>query len=40
MALDAATHRVYLGAAEYGRAGRAERPNMVAGSFSLLVFGR
>jgi YVTN family beta-propeller protein len=43
MALDAATHRVFLGAAEFeapAPGGERRRPNMVAGSFSLLVFGR
>jgi outer membrane protein assembly factor BamB len=49
MALDPATHRAYLGAADFeapaaapaaGNGGRPPRPQPVAGSFSLLVFSR
>jgi DNA-binding beta-propeller fold protein YncE len=46
MTLDPKTHLAYLGAADYeappagGDAQQRRRPNMVAGSFTLLVFGK
>lgn len=40
MTLDPATHKIYLAAADYEKGGEGQRrPNAVAGSFRVLVFG-